>query len=163
MTVTVTPEAEPVPAAWRADPPLTAHMKPGDTGRLVDKKMGERYLHCVSEGRFVITRRNERPAGKVGRDDVALYHALWNELHRGALLLETAEERIALVASIEERVPSRCGCLGHWRNWVKANPFDYGSREVFFAGTVEAHSAVSVRLKKPILTVAEALAIYAGR
>lgn len=165
MTITFDlPDLDPATKArWETQLPLFAAKWP--VGRIGGVMLGDRTYYLQRTGvdtlRLAVDKDSFTTALPLKVDALAaLYHALWLELHSGALVLETPEQRQDLVQSVTQRVPSTCGCMGHWRNWINAHPFDYGSQEAFFAGTVEAHNGVSERLKKPVLTVAEALALY---
>lgn len=92
--------------------------------------------------------------------------AMWGELHRYALLRWnnwSEDEARKWFEQWQLRLPiTGCGCRKHWRELLRTNPPDFSSAKAFFAWTVWAHNTVNEKLKKPTVTVEEAMQIWSN-
>jgi hypothetical protein len=80
------------------------------------------------------------------------YRALWLEVHT------KKDPTPEWFCDWVSRVPnSGCGCLDSLRDYIKRNPPRFDD---WFAYTVELHNAVNAKLKKPQLSIDEALTLY---
>lgn len=81
---------------------------------------------------------------------------LWAEIHRRALAHDGSDDS-AFIATVTARLPCST-CRPHWLEMLERTPPDFG--ETYFAWTVKRHNEVNLRLGKPVLTIAEAEAIW---
>ena len=87
---------------------------------------------------------------------------LWAELHINAIM-HTGTSDAVYLAGFHRRIPrytTGCSCQEFWGNWVKAYPPKFTPIGEYFAWTVRAHNAVNAKLKKPQITVEEAIKIW---
>jgi hypothetical protein len=87
----------------------------------------------------------------------------WALLHRYALKSNEWNRETAILwfQAWQSRIPkANCKCLQHWRQLCKANSPDFSSADAFFIWTVDRHNEVNAKLGKPLMTHAEALALY---
>ena len=87
---------------------------------------------------------------------------LWKELHKHALNYVGSDdtEYLRVFSNKIPRYVPGCACREHWRIWIRSNPPKFGNNGEYFEWTVLAHNVVNQRLKKPVLTVEEAKALY---
>lgn len=97
----------------------------------------------------------ESPAQAARRTQVSR-PAVWDELHRRALAHDGSDDT-GWLWSYERRIIGGCRCRDQWRQDIDALPPDFTH---YFEWTVAIHNAVNARLKKPILTVESARAIW---
>lgn len=81
--------------------------------------------------------------------------AIWSELHRRALV--HGGDDTAWLTDYASRIIGSCKCRDQWRDDLKIMPPDFAN---YFAWSVTVHNRVNERLKKPLLTVEEALTIW---
>lgn len=96
------------------------------------------------------------PAFK-GVDELNREH--WTKLH--SYRFTTADLAREFYRQWQDTIPNiDCGCMAHWKELVRDFPPDFSSAEAFFTWGVEAHNKVNKRLKKTILTIEEAKALW---
>ncbi len=78
--------------------------------------------------------------------------SVWRQIHTLALTDSLTAE---ILTDIVGTLPN-C-CADHWQKWLLQNPLPVKNQ---FAWSVEAHNAVSRRIKKPELSVEEARACF---
>lgn len=97
----------------------------------------------------------------MGSPDPIKTRAMWAELHLRAIASETpnlAAEKAWLYGWLGGL---GCGsCHADSQAWVAQNPPDCSSAAAYFSWSVKFHSYVSVKIGKPIWTVAEAMAYW---
>lgn len=158
MTITIQPDAEPIPESWR-NPSLAEHLKPGQIGELTaERGMLARYLHCIAPGEFVLSASAERIAPASKADPMAtLGPKLWRKLFTAP---ESAEGQAVALAEVERELPPKCGCLIHWRAFKRANPPSFGAR--FSEWVTQGLNGVRKRQGKSAMTIEQARARYTG-
>ena len=83
---------------------------------------------------------------------------LWKELH-----LHTACDRDWYRAWRSKIVNDKCGCGKHFQDLEKSSPIDFADPVLFFESSIAMHNAVNERLGKPIVSMAEAYALWRHR
>lgn len=163
MTVTFDlPNLDPATQArWETQLPLFAEK--WAVGRIGGVMLGERTYYLQRTGvdtlRLVEDRETLALVAPVKVDALAaLYRELWGALFQAASL--PPEQQALVLAEVERRLPSSCGCLSAWNSWKREHPPAFGNG--FFAWLWEAKREVRTRQRKPSLTLAEALALYAS-
>ena len=85
---------------------------------------------------------------------------IWRELHISALAWDGSP---ASMQSIHSKVLKELPCGDCKQGWARINaemPLRAATAQEFFAWTVEAHNRVNAKLGKPVMELAEALAMY---
>lgn len=128
-----------------------------DLKRAEEVAEGRGQVNEIEPGKYgLILDEKVKPATKVNWGP-----PLWDALFKEALILETIEERQALLAKVESAIPPTCNCLAHWKFYKKAHPIDFSSKESFFESLVSGKNSVRLRQNKPTMSVTEVLKLYA--
>lgn len=161
MTVTFDiPSLDPATQArWETQLPLFAGK--WAVGRIGGVMLGERTYYLQRTGADTLRLTADRDSlvmvVPVKVDALAaLYAQLWSELFHAASL--PPEQQALVLADVERRLPSSCGCLAAWSSWKREHSPAFG--EGFFVWLWAAKCEIRERQRKPSLTLAEALALY---
>lgn len=129
------------------------------------EKPGRLFELCQSDRRYFerwermqnTPQAAQRAAARAKR--VAIFHALWRELHVYRWTSADAAER--WFATWERRIPRfGCKCRRHWEKIKLERAPDFSSAEAFFEWGVWAHNRVNEELGKALMAIESARKLY---
>lgn len=161
MTVTFDlPSLDPATQArWETSLPIFAAKWP--VGRIGGVMLGTQQFYLQRTGADTLRLTADRVSLVLAVPDKvdalgALYRELWEALFQAASL--PPEQQALVLAEVDRRLPTSCGCLSAWNSWKLEHPPAFG--DGFFAWVWEAKREIRRKQGKPSLTLAEAQSLY---